>query len=131
MEIAKTPEPAQFEELMQGPADTKVVMLNLLSFNEESEDGNGSGQEAYRRYASRMRGIVEGGGGRFLWSGRVDSQLIGRSDAAFHVVALVEYPSRAAFVKIATSSEVAEIGVHRAAGLAGQWLIACTEVDEI
>jgi hypothetical protein len=42
------------------------------------------------------------------------------------VAALVEYPSRKAFVEIATSPEVARIGVHRAAGLEGQWLLATT-----
>jgi hypothetical protein len=39
---------------------------------------------------------------------------------------VVEYPSRKIFVEIATSPEVAEIGVHRTEGLEGQWLIATT-----
>jgi hypothetical protein len=39
----------------------------------------------------------------------------------------MEYPSRAAFVEIATSPEVQEIGRHRKAGLAGQLLIQCSE----
>ena len=73
-----------------------------------------------------MRKIVESGGGRFIWSGRVDSQLIGRSDVRFDVVALVEYPSREAFRKLVSSPEVGEIGAHRAAGLEGQWLLATT-----
>ena len=42
------------------------------------------------------------------------------------MAALVEYPSRKAFVEIAMSPEVAAIGVHRAAGLEGQWLLATT-----
>ncbi len=36
---------------------------------------------------------------------------------------IAEYPSRAAFHRIATSPEVQAIGVHREAGLAGQLLI--------
>ena len=128
MEIAQRPEPDQIEELMKGPADTPVVMLNLLRFK-KSADTPGeeiSGQEAYMRYGSRMREFVESSGGRFIWSGRVDSQLIGRSDVEFDVVALVEYPSREAFLKIASSETVREIGVHRSQGLEGQWLIATT-----
>jgi hypothetical protein len=39
----------------------------------------------------------------------------------------MEYPSTAAFAKIATSPEVAKIGVHRAAGLAGQLLIRVSQ----
>ena len=50
--------------------------------------------------------------------------MIGESDCGFHAVALVEYPSRKKFVEIAQSAEVAAIGVHRAAGLESQWLIA-------
>jgi uncharacterized protein (DUF1330 family) len=73
-----------------------------------------------------LRTIVEAAGGRFIWSGRVDSVVIGSSDERFDIVALVEYPSRAAFLEIATSHEVAKIGVHRAAGLESQWLIATT-----
>ena len=39
------------------------------------------------------------------------------------VAAIMEYPSRAAFLRIVTLPEVAEIGVHREAGLEGQLLI--------
>jgi uncharacterized protein (DUF1330 family) len=129
MKIAQYPEPEQIQELMKGPADTPVVMLNLLSFKEHGDDGNEAmtGEESYGRYAERMRGFVESKGGRFIWSGRVDSMVIGESDADFDVVALVEYPSRSAFLEIASSAHVAEIGQDRAKGLAGQWLIATTE----
>lgn len=128
MEIAKVPRPDQIQTLLTGPKDTPVVMLNLLKFNEQAEGGEaGTGREAYGRYAVRMREIVESQGGRFLFIGRADCQVMGESDVDWDVVALVEYPSRAAFLKIASSPEVARIGTHRAAGLAGQWLIACTE----
>ena len=129
MKIAQAPEPAQFEELMKGPQDTPVVMVNLLRFKERAtdEDEGSTGQEAYLRYGEQMRQVVEGSGGRFIWSGRVDSLVIGDTDERFDVVALVEYPSREAFLKIASSAKVAEIGVHRTAGLDSQWLIATTE----
>jgi len=131
MKIAQMPEAAQFQELMQGPQDTPVVMVNLLSFKEEADGGNEgmTGQESYMLYGGKMREYVESKGGRFLWTGRVDSMLIGDSDADFHIVALVEYPSRKAFVEIASSPYVAEIGQDRKRGLAGQWLIATTSLD--
>ena len=56
----------------------------------------------------------------------VDSQVIDTGGEDFHLIALVEYPSRQAFVAIATDPHVREIGVHRAAGLESQWLIATT-----
>jgi uncharacterized protein (DUF1330 family) len=128
--IAVYPTREQLEALLAGPADQPVVMLNLLRFKPEATapDQGVSGQEAYGRYGEKMRAIVESRGGRILWTGRVDSQVIGDS-AEFHAAALVEYPSRKVFVEIATSPEVAAIGVHRAAGLEGQWLIATTATE--
>ncbi len=127
MRIAVLPEGSQIEELLTSTNSGPVVMLNLLRFKESADDGSGSGVDAYRRYATRMKEIVEGAGGRFLWSGRIDSQVIGESDVAFDMVGLVEYPSRQAFLTIASSPEVEVIGADRKAGLEGQWLIACSE----
>lgn len=133
MKIAQLPEPEQFQELMQGPQETPVVMVNLLSFKKEADGDKAgmSGEESYRLYGENMRKYVESKGGRFIWMGQVDSMVIGESDADFQVIALVEYPSRKAFVEIASSAHVAEIGQDRLAGLAGQWLIATTGSSEL
>ena len=123
------PTPEQFKTLLEGPPDQPVVMLNLLRFKEKADapDEGLSGAAAYQRYGDQMRKIVESHGGRILWSGRVDSMLIADADPGYHAVALVEYPSRKKFVEIAQSAAVAAIGVHRAAGLESQWLIATTQ----
>ena len=128
MKIAQQPEPAQIKELFEGPEDTPVVMLNLLAFKKEADGGNEgmSGEESYGLYAANMRKFVESKGGRFIWAGRVDSMVIGESDADFSVAALVEYPNRKAFIEIASSAHVKEIGQDRSKGLEGQWLIATT-----
>ena len=128
--MAIYPNKEQIEELMKGPADQPVVMVNLLKFKEradESED-DATGQQAYGRYAEQMRKVVESQGGRFIWAGRVDSNVIGEDgDPEFDVVALVEYPSRQKFLEIVGSQKVREIGEHRSAGLEMQWLIATTQ----
>jgi uncharacterized protein (DUF1330 family) len=128
--IAVYPKREQLEALLASPDDQPVVMLNLLRFKSAATapDTGASGREAYARYGDKMRALVESRGGRILWTGRVDAQVIGDS-ADFDAVALVEYPSRKVFVEIATSPEVAAIGVHRAAGLEGQWLIAATATE--
>ena len=56
----------------------------------------------------------------------IQALLAGPADPSFDIVAFVEYPSRAKFVEIAQSERVSEIGIHRAAGLESQWLIATT-----
>ena len=95
MEIAKLPRNDQIETLMKGAMETPVVMLNLLRFNERAEgEEEGTGQESYSRYAQKMQQIVEGAGGRFLFAGSADSQVIGDSDVDWDVVALVEWADK-------------------------------------
>ena len=65
--------------------------------------------------------MVEREGGRIVFSAEVISLVIGTVDEMWDVAALVEYPSSSAFARIVTSPEVATIGVHRSAGLAGQY----------
>jgi uncharacterized protein (DUF1330 family) len=126
--VALYPTREQIETLMAGPADQPVVMVNLLRFKPAADAPNAglSGEDAYRLYAEKMIAFVGSKGGRVIWSGRLDSQVIGEGADAFHMIGLVEYPSRQAFVEIATDPFVQEIGVDRASGLEGQWLIATT-----
>jgi uncharacterized protein (DUF1330 family) len=126
--IAVYPTSEQIQALLAGPADQPVVMVNLLRFKPKADAPNEgvSGEESYRRYADEMVAFVESKGSRVIWTGRIDSQVIGEGGDDFHMVALVEYPSRKVFVEIATDPYVQEIGVHRAAGLEGQWLLATT-----
>jgi uncharacterized protein (DUF1330 family) len=103
-------------------------MLNLLKFHEKAvyKDGrsdNISGREAYMRYGNAMRKIVEREGGKVLFTGIIAGLVIGEVEGMWDVAAIMEYPSRAAFQRIVTLPEVAEIGVHREAGLEGQLLI--------
>jgi hypothetical protein len=74
--MAIYPTPEQIQDLLTGPADRPVVMVNLLRFKPRAgaPDEGLSGEDAYRRYADGMRTFVESRGGRFLWVGRVESQ---------------------------------------------------------
>ena len=124
--------PEQIEELRKGPAEGPVVMVNLLRFKEQAggADEGSSGAEAYGRYGAQMIEWVTSQGGRLIWSGRVDSMVIGDTEERFDVIALVEYPSRAEFLRIVGDPRVAEYSVHRTAGLDMQWLIASTTAAE-
>src|SRR5262245_6714520 len=77
--IAVYPEREQIERLLAGAPSRPVVMLNLLRFKERADapDQGLSGEQAYQRYADEMVPLVERLGGRVIWSGRVDSQVIG------------------------------------------------------
>jgi uncharacterized protein (DUF1330 family) len=109
-----------------------VCMLNLLKFKDRAvyEDGrktNLSGAEAYALYGQQMKPYVISKGGRFIFSGRIAHMMIGVVDESWDVTAIVEYPSKEAFVEVASSPDVREFAVHRSAGLEGQLLIATSE----
>src|ERR1700735_701877 len=128
VENAVYPTAEGIQALTRDPSPTRIAMLNLVKFREKAiyKDGraeNISGREAYMRYAGAMTKIVEREGGRILFTGRIAGLVIGEVGDIWDAAAIMEYPSRAAFQRIVTLPEVAEIGVHREAGLEGQLLI--------
>ena len=128
VENAVYPTANGIQALAQDASPAKIAMLNLLKFREKAvyKDGRSddiSGREAYQRYATAMTKIVEREGGKILFVGRIAGVVIGAIEGVWDVAAIMEYPSRAAFQRIVTLPEVAEIGVHREAGLEGQLLI--------
>jgi uncharacterized protein (DUF1330 family) len=126
------PRPDQIKALLESDLEGPVSMLNLLSFKPraEYEDGRAtdlSGREAYQLYGEKMAPFVESRGGRLLHSSAAHLLMIGDGELAWDMVAIMEYPSKSAFVEIVSAPEVAEFSVHRAAGLASQLLVACTQ----
>jgi uncharacterized protein (DUF1330 family) len=122
------PNQEAFQQLMAAPDDSPVVMLNLLKYKARADGGDGSGQDSYERYGREVIKLVEGLGGRIVWQGRAEQALIG--DAAeedWDTVVLVEYPSRKAFLEMATSQAMSDIHHHREGGLERTVLIACRE----
>ena len=132
VENAVYPTTKQIETLQSDQSPKPIVMLNLLKFRATAQYPDGrksdlSGAQAYAIYAAAMQQIVEREGGKFLFAGDVKYLPVGEVENLWDVAGLVQYPSAAAFAKIATSPEVAEIGVHRAAGLEGQLLICVSQ----
>jgi uncharacterized protein (DUF1330 family) len=72
-------------------------MWNLLRFK---EDG---GRESYQRYVEAVKPLVEKRGGRILLRSRGEATVIGPD--GWDEALVIEYPSRAAFLEMVTSSE--------------------------
>lgn len=130
VENAVYPTGEQIGALVALPETGPVVMLNLLKFKDKAayKDGRDTtltGREAYMLYGELMSAFVLARGGKLHFNAPASAPVIGQVGEMWDVVALMEYPSAKAFVEIATSPEVAEFGVHREAGLAGQLLIPC------
>jgi uncharacterized protein (DUF1330 family) len=119
------PESDQVAALQERGPDGPIVMVNLLKFRDKARypDGRDSdltGREAYDRYAREVVKLLRAVGGRVLFSGDVTFLTLGRAEELWDEVALAEYPSRAALLKMSMSKEWQEIAVHREAGLEGQ-----------
>jgi len=119
------PDAEQAAAFFSGAEDGPFVMVNLLKFkaNAEYPDGADShltGAEAYARYGKAVRAHVEAVGGKTGYAGPVTGLLLGEVEELWDMIALAEYPSRAAMMAMIQSPEYQEIARHRAAGLQGQ-----------
>jgi uncharacterized protein (DUF1330 family) len=118
------PSPKQMQEFFNGADDQPFVMVNLLKFKPRAEYHDGdhglSGMEAYAIYGAAVAGQIKSLGGKMGYNGKVDGLLLGEVEELWDAVALAQYPSKAAMLKMVTSAEYQEIAKHRDAGLAGQ-----------
>jgi uncharacterized protein (DUF1330 family) len=138
--MAITPTREQFSEFAHGTRDGEVVMINLLHFARSDDDASkdaaaakdnaaATGAHAYRDYSDQVVKMVEARGGKVIWTGRPEHVLIGDPAAdAWDLVALVSYPSRAAFVDMVTSTNYEEAHADRERGLDRSVLLACEPV---
>ena len=122
---AVVPDPSAVAAFFAGPDEGPFVMVNLLRFRPTAEYADGSepdltGREAYERYSVVVRSLIEGLGGRVVYSGAVTGLLLGEVEDLWDAVGLVEYPSLDSFQRMIRSPEMRAIEHHRAAGLAGQ-----------
>jgi len=105
-----TPTAEALQKLAQAPEIGKVVMLNLLKFKP------GGGAASYAEYGQHVAKILARIGARILFSGAVSQSMIGH-DADWDAIAIVEYPSRKAFLEMAMSAEYQAIHHFRDEGL--------------
>lgn len=110
------------------PDTGPVVMLNLMRFRERSLDGNGSGWDAYLRYSALTIKLIKARGGTIIWTGTAEGVALGVPEQhRWDYVALVRYPSRAAFLDMMTSPDYATANVERENGCADHAIIAVNE----
>lgn len=122
------PNAEQFQQLASSPDEGPVVMLNLLKFRRGSGDAP-EGAQSYGRYAEAAAEMIRARGGRIVWQGRADQVLIGDPDEDWDVVALVEYPSRRAFIEMVSAPNYQEAHRDREAGLERTVVLACTPME--
>jgi uncharacterized protein (DUF1330 family) len=119
------PSPEQAKAFFSGAEDGPMCMVNLLKFKEKAAYADGSepelsGREAYLRYGAGVQACLAAVGGRARFTGIVTDLMLGEADELWDMIAIAEYPSRAAMLQMVQSPEYQAITMHRDAGLAGQ-----------
>lgn len=106
-----------------------VVMLNLMRFRERSLDDDGSGWDAYLRYSAMTVPMIRARGGTLLWTGDAKAVALGAQVGNdWDFVALVYYPSVAAFLDMMTSEAYGSLAdPHRRNGCDEHVIIATSE----
>ena len=106
-----------------------VVMVNLMRFRDRSLDGDGSGWDAYLRYSALTVPMIKARGGTLLWTGEAKAVALGpEAGHSWDYVALVRYPSVAAFIDMMTSTDYENLSdPHRRNGCAEHLIIATAE----
>jgi len=126
------PTTRQLETLAGSDDSAPVIMLNLLRFKDRADGVDAAdeitGAEAYARYAEKAAPHLERAGGKVLMAMAVQQSVIGPADSEWDLVLAVRYPSRAAFMAMATDPDYLLVHTHREAALADSRLIACAAV---
>lgn len=119
------PSPEQAKAFFGGAEDGPMCMVNLLKFKDKATYADGSepglsGREAYMRYGAGVQACLAAVGGSARFTGFVTDLMLGEVEELWDMVAIAEYPSRAAMLQMVQSAEYQAITKHRDAGLAGQ-----------
>lgn len=130
--MAIEPTTEQFNAFSEADQDQPIVMVNLLKFREKAEypegaaEAGSTGAAAYARYGAVAQKKIEEVGGRVVWGAPQQMVMIGDDGQdLYDSVAVVFYPSRAAFQRMIAMPDYQEAAKHRAAGLAFQKLLQC------
>ncbi len=112
------------------PADTPVLMVNLVRFRDAARDDAGaaprSGRQAYATYLELFAPLLAEAKGRITWCGAGHFTLIAPPGETWDEVLIVEYPRLEAFADLIRSSRYKEILSHRIAGICDTRLIVTT-----
>jgi uncharacterized protein (DUF1330 family) len=121
----------ELRRMMEIEPDAPFYMVNLIKFREfaaypDGRDSTLSGREANARYNALP--IILEIGGRPVFVAGVEQQLIG-DDTKWDQVAIVEYPSREAFLSMLERPDFQETSVHKDAGVEKSIVIVANARD--
>mgnify|MGYP006282867901 FL=1 len=117
------PTKEQIAAFIAAPIEGPIHMVNLLKFVKQTEDGSKSGKESYKAYSDAAIKMVQSTGGKLVWIGKPWTVLIGTETDEWDLVAIVEYPSRDAFLEMTSRPSYKEASGDRTAAIERSALI--------
>lgn len=128
------PSEAQLAQLLSLPPEAPVAALNLFQFNAQAlyapgdpeygtPEADVTGQEAYARYGAVAGKTISDLGGRVVFSTAVDQVMIGPSDPAWDLVAIMYFPTRKSFMEMLADPSFQDASRHRKAAFAAHHMI--------
>lgn len=119
------PNEEQLKGFDENPEIGPIKMLNLIKLKQHATYSDGretklTGLEAYMLYGEETQEHLKKVGAKVIFSGPVSRLMIGEIDELWDLVAIAEYPNRAAMLKMITDPEYLKSSEHREAALDGQ-----------
>ena len=109
------------EALAKSPNEGPVAMLNLVKYRNRA---------AYGEYAKLTGKLVAEHGGRMLWAGAIAEVALDEGgDTDWDFAAIVLYPTRQAFIDLATSEEYLAADEIRRTGVLKHVVLAADTVQ--
>ena len=104
------PNEQQLKGFDDNPEIGPIKMLNLVKLKKHAEYSDGretnlSGLEAYMLYGKETQEHLKKVGAKVIFSGPVSRLMIGEIDELWDLVAIAEYPNRAAMLKMITDPD--------------------------
>lgn len=119
------PNEEQLKGFDENPEIGPIKMLNLIKLKQHATYSDGretklTGLEAYMLYGEETQEHLKKVGAKVIFSGPVSRLMIGEIDELWDLVAIAEYPNRAAMLKMISDPEYLKSSEHREAALDGQ-----------
>lgn len=109
-----------------------IQMLNLVRLRDRAEYDDGrevSGAEAYAVYGLESAPIFARLGGRIVWRGAMELNMIGPGDEQWDLCFIAEYPSPQAFIDMLKDADYRKAMLHRQAAVVDSRLIRMAPLD--
>lgn len=123
------PSAAVWRQVLERDPERPITLINLFKLREEAHypDGSGldgSGREAFDRYATVSIPSMQSTGGEFLFVGPVEGGFIG-TDGDWDIAAIGRYPSTDAMLSLFEIEAYQDCYKHRTAACEKQQVILC------